>query len=78
MSTKTEDWRDVPRDKQTPEQRAASDADAQKTLDDFDAGFRKGLAREKAEDAASPKVHDHTKGEFVEDVDPKIADKFLE
>jgi hypothetical protein len=47
----------------------------QKLLDDFFAGFEKAMDAEQAEAAAAPKVHDPKKREYVEEVDPALADK---
>jgi hypothetical protein len=46
-----------------------------KMLDDFTTGFMKAMDAEKAELAAAPKVHDPKKREYVEEVDPALADK---
>jgi hypothetical protein len=77
-SKRAEDWRQVPREHQTPEQRAKSDEDAASLLAGFDAQFKAGLKASRAEDAGAPKHHDVSKGEYVRDVDPKKADDFLD
>lgn len=47
-------------------------------VSEFSKGFVKSLQAENEEFAKMPKVHDHTKGEVITEVDPKDADKHLE
>jgi hypothetical protein len=47
----------------------------EKAYADFMDAFLKGLARERAELDAMPKVHDPSKGEYVREVDPKLMDR---
>lgn len=49
-----------------------------KMIEEFTAGFNKSLKREKDDLAKAPKVHDVSKGEHLTEVDPKVADKFLD
>jgi hypothetical protein len=46
-----------------------------KAMEEFMDAFLKGLARERAELDAMPKVHDPSKGEYVREVDPKLMDR---
>jgi hypothetical protein len=47
----------------------------EKAMAEFDAAFIKAMSAERAELAAAPKVHDPKKREYVEEVDPALADK---
>jgi hypothetical protein len=47
-----------------------------KLLDDFEAAFMKAMDDERTELAAAPKVHDPSKREYVEEIDPALADKY--
>jgi hypothetical protein len=49
---------------------------ARKMLDDFKSGFLKALVDDRAEIAAGKKVHDPKKREYVDEVDPALADKW--
>jgi len=49
-----------------------------KMIDEFSEGFNRGLKKERQEHAKAPKVHDPSKGEHLTEVDPKVADKFLD
>jgi hypothetical protein len=57
-----------------PTGREPTDA-TRKALDDFHKGFAAAHVKDREELAKLPKVHDHEKGEFVEEVDPKLADR---
>jgi hypothetical protein len=50
----------------------------QAAIDAFHDGFAKAMDEDQKQIAAMPKTHDVSKGEFADDVDPKVADKFLE
>ena len=47
-------------------------------IDEFHEGWAQSMKDDEAAAKAAPKVHDPGKGEFVEEVDPKNADKHLE
>ena len=47
-------------------------------LEQFEKSFEESMKAEQERDAKAPKKHDHRKGEYVRDVDPKRADKHLE
>lgn len=49
-----------------------------KLVEEFNKSFGDAMDRDRAELAKKPKVHDHTKGEVVDEVDPKRADRHLE
>lgn len=44
-------------------------------LAEFHTGFKKSLAEDQAALEKAPKVHDASKGEYVEEVDPKLVDR---
>lgn len=46
-------------------------------LDAFDQSFAQSMDAEKAELEGAPKAHNVEAGEYVEEVDPKLADKHL-
>jgi hypothetical protein len=57
---------------------AAKRKPAHPLLEQFEKSFEKSMKAEQEEHARAPKVHDHRKGEYVREVDPKRADKHLE
>lgn len=64
-----------PRPDMSAEQKAAADVKMKAKLDDFHKRWSDSMLKERQELATAPKVHDASKGEFVEEVDPALADK---
>ena len=50
-------------------------AAAKKMLADFDQGFADAMGKDREDLEKAPKTHDPSKGEFVEEIDPALADK---